>query len=344
MNQIKSKNIFDDLKSDYFLQKVCDNITKKKTLEIMNYNKKLQRRVKLTFNDYKEFSQLYSSIIIELNLIENKYDKFINIQEEEKDFFHIYFDNSKEEIKRDYLKQNEKVKIVKVKINYQVESFHELFGNCKCIGSIIFKQFNRINITNMSNMFYNCSSLKEINFSNFITDNVKTMTSMFYGCVSLKELNLSNFNTKNVTCMHNMFGLCLSLEELNLSNFNTSNVTTMSNMFFECASLKKINVSSFNTINVVQMFSMFCGCKSLKELDISNFTISNSCDMGFMFGGCISLKELDISNFTISNACNTENMFNRCSDELIKKINLSYKNSNTEENNWLNNFCNCIII
>ena len=164
MNQIKSKNIFDDLKSDYFLQKVCDNITKKKTLEIMNYNKKLQRRVKLTFNDYKEFSQLYSSIILELNLIENKYDKFINIQEDEEDFFHICFDNSKEEIKRDYLKQNEKVKIVKVKINYQVESFHDLFGNCKCIGSIFFKQFNRINITNMSYMFSNCSSLKEINF------------------------------------------------------------------------------------------------------------------------------------------------------------------------------------
>jgi len=159
MNQVKSKNIFDDLKSDYFLQKVCDNITKKKTLEIMNYNRELQRRVKLTFNDYKEFSQLYSSIIIELNLIENKYDKFINIQEKEKDFFHIYFDNSKEEIKRDYLQRNEKVKTIKVKINYQVESLSELFRNCKIINSIIFKQFTRINITDMFAMFYECSSL-----------------------------------------------------------------------------------------------------------------------------------------------------------------------------------------
>ena len=159
MNQVKSKNIFDDLKSDYFLQKVCYNITRKKALEIMNYNKKLQKRLKLNINDYIQFSQLYSSIIIELNLVENKYDKFINIKENEKEYYHIYFDNSKEEIKRDYLQRNEKVKTIKVKINYQVESLSELFRNCKIINSIIFKQFTRINITDMFAMFYECSSL-----------------------------------------------------------------------------------------------------------------------------------------------------------------------------------------
>ena len=344
MNQFQSKNIFEDLKSDYFLQKVCNYITRKKVLDIMKYNKRLQKRIKLNINDYIQFSQLYSSIIIELNLVENNYDKFINITEKEKEYFHIYFDNSNEEIKRDHLEQNEKVKTIKVKINYQVESFFELFRNCKNINSIFFKQFTRINITNMSNMFYKCSLLKEIDFSNFITDNVNNMRSMFYECVSLKELNLSNFNTNNVIDMSSMFGMCLSLEELNLSNFNTNNVINMAQMFFECSYLKKINVSSFNTNKVTNMSCMFCGCKLLKELNISNFNTNNVIDMTSMFGGCISLKELAISNLNINNQCIIDYMFNRCSDELIKKINLQNKNSNIEGNNWLTNFCNCIII
>ena len=92
------------------------------------------------------------------------------------------------------------------------------------------------------------------------------------------------------------------------------------------------------------MSCMFCGCKLLKELNISNFNTNNVIDMTSMFGGCISLKELAISNFNINNQCITDYMFNRCSDELIKKINLQNKNSNIEGNNWLTNFCNCIII
>ena len=138
MNQFQSKNIFEDLKSDYFLQKVCNYITRKKVLDIMKYNKRLQKRIKLNINDYIQFSQLYSSIIIELNLVENNYDKFINITEKEKEFFHIYFDNSNEEIKRYLINENEKVKMIKIIIDCQVKSFKKLFDNCKCISSIIF--------------------------------------------------------------------------------------------------------------------------------------------------------------------------------------------------------------
>ena len=179
---------------------------KNKSLEIVKYNKKLQKRLNLSISDYKEFSQLYSSIEIELNIINNnKFNKFINFPGEDKEYYHIYFDNSKKEIKRNYFEENEKIKKIKIIINYRVKSFRELFANCKCINSITFKKFCRNNIINMSFMFDGCSSLKELNLNNFNTNNVIDMNYMFYKCSSLKQLNLNNFNTNNVINMNNMF-------------------------------------------------------------------------------------------------------------------------------------------
>ena len=42
-NQIKSKNIFNNLKADYFLQKVFNNLKKKITLNIIKYNKNIRK-------------------------------------------------------------------------------------------------------------------------------------------------------------------------------------------------------------------------------------------------------------------------------------------------------------
>ena len=57
-NQIKSKLFFNKLKSNYFLMKVFDNIKKNKSLEIVKINKKLQKRLNLSINDYKNYSEL----------------------------------------------------------------------------------------------------------------------------------------------------------------------------------------------------------------------------------------------------------------------------------------------
>ena len=189
-NQTKSKEELEKIKSDYFLQKIIEFMHQYKTLEIMKYNKRLQKRLNLTIKDYEKYSQLYSSIEIELKLVDNKYGDFINIPKNEIQYYHIYFDNATEEIKRNYLQKNEKVNMINIKIDYQVKSFKELFFNCKCISSINFKKFTRINITNMGGMFCACSSLKELNISNFNTNNVTDMSDMFKGC----KLNISNFN------------------------------------------------------------------------------------------------------------------------------------------------------
>ena len=43
-----------------------------KSLEIVKYNKKLQIKLNLSINDYKEYSQKRSSIEIEIKIADNK--------------------------------------------------------------------------------------------------------------------------------------------------------------------------------------------------------------------------------------------------------------------------------
>ena len=166
---INSDNMLINLKSDYFIQKFFDYMNKRRSLKTIRYNKSIQKRINININKYKEYSEKYSSIEIEIKPMENKYGEFINIKKEDKGYYHIYYnDNKKEEIKSTLLNKNDKVSKINIIIDYQVESFYELFENCKCIESIGFKKFYSNNITNMSGMFSRCSSLKELNLNNFI--------------------------------------------------------------------------------------------------------------------------------------------------------------------------------
>ena len=155
---INSDNILQNLKSDYFIQKFFDYIQKRRTLKIIRYNKSIQKRINLNINHYKEYSEKYSSIEIEIKPMANKYGRFINIKEGDEEYYHIYYnDNKKEQIKSTSLNENDKVSKINILIDYQVESFYELFYYCECIESICFKKNYRNNITDMSFMFYECS-------------------------------------------------------------------------------------------------------------------------------------------------------------------------------------------
>ena len=75
--------------------------------------------------------------------MKNQYGEFINIKEEEDEYYyHIQYDE---------------VSKINIIIDYQVTSFSYLFSNCKCIESINFKKIYINNITNMSGMFYEFS-------------------------------------------------------------------------------------------------------------------------------------------------------------------------------------------
>ena len=284
LNHITSKNQMLNIKSNFIANKIIKIMPKNKLLEIIKYNKKLQQKLNIDINSYKE----YLEIEIEIIPAENKNDNFIIINEKNRAYYHIYFDNKKEEIKSTYIKQEDQISKIKIIIDHQIKSFNNLFYFCECIKSINFKKFNRKNITDMSHMFAWCTSLEQINLSNFKTDNVNNMSYMFDGCSSLKNLNLSNFITNNVKDMNHMFSGCTSLKELNLSNFNTHNVNDMNHMFSQCTSLEELNLSNFNTNNVKDMNYMFSFCCTLRNLDFSNFIKNNDTSLDCMFNYCYS--------------------------------------------------------
>ena len=79
VNNLKSKELFKNLKNDYFLKIIFNNLMKKKTLNIIKYNKNIKDRMNINIKDYKEYSEIYSSIELEIKLVNNKYGDFINI-------------------------------------------------------------------------------------------------------------------------------------------------------------------------------------------------------------------------------------------------------------------------
>ena len=190
-DQKEKINQLENIKSRYILKKLFNHITIKKSLGISKYNNKLKKIINLNINDYKEYSEQYSSIEIEIKLAQDKNDIFINIKKEDEMHFHIYFNNNNE----DYCRIN------KSNMSY-------MFSGCSSLKELNLSNFNTNNVTNMSYMISGCSSLKGLNLSNFNTNNATDMSYMFSECSSLKGLNLSNFNTNNVTDMGHMFFGC----------------------------------------------------------------------------------------------------------------------------------------
>ena len=261
-------NILKYIKSKLILKKIFNNISRKRSLKIVHHNKEIQTKIDIDINDYKDYTQ----IEIEIIPIPKTYGHFLNIPNDTyQSYFHIYFNDNKEEIGIFDIDENDKIDKIKVLIDYQVQNLSELFKEINCIKSIKFIQFYQRNITNMSHMFYLCSALEELNLDNFTTNKVKNMSYMFNGCTKLKKLNLSKFNTSNATDMSHMFSDCESLKELNVTNFNTENVVDMNHMFEECYLIEELDLSNFKTSKLINMSHMFQGCTALKKINLSNF-------------------------------------------------------------------------
>ena len=105
-----------NISSKYIMQKIFDNLIKLKKLLIIKYNKNIQKRLNLIINDYKEYSEKYTPIEIEIMPIKSQYGTFINIPKDKESYYHIYFNDNKEEIKRNKIEEKDNVK--KIKITY----------------------------------------------------------------------------------------------------------------------------------------------------------------------------------------------------------------------------------
>ena len=98
----KPNPITENIKSRYILSKIYNNMTIKKKLKIVKYNKKIQNRINLSVKDYKEYSETFTPIEIEIKPVEDKCGKFININKNDELYYHIYFNDNKKEIKNKY--------------------------------------------------------------------------------------------------------------------------------------------------------------------------------------------------------------------------------------------------
>ena len=145
LNKQESKAHLSNIKSNYILKRILNVLQKVKIYDIIRYNKKLQNIFNLNINDYKEFSQKFSPIKIEIKPAKHKYGNFINLEYEEK-YYHIYFNDEIIEIGRNYLIKGDKVSKINIIIDYQVESLKRLFHQCECVESISFKKIFRNNI------------------------------------------------------------------------------------------------------------------------------------------------------------------------------------------------------
>ena len=187
MEKIESKNI-NKIKYNNVLQKIFSFLHQKRLLQVIKNNKKIQNILNINIKNYKECHDIFSTIEIEIKP-SNSFGQFINLNEEKKNYYHIFFNDNKEEIKNKYcLCKDDKVTKIKILMDYQIKSLSHIFWECIGIESINFKKFYRNNIEDMSDMFYDCSSLNQIKFSSFNTDNVTDMSYMFYGCSSLKKI------------------------------------------------------------------------------------------------------------------------------------------------------------
>ena len=130
-NKINRINSLEKIRSKCVLKKIFNHLNTNIKLNIIKYNKETQNKLNLTIKDYKEYQEIYSKIEIEIKRIENKSGKLININESEKSYFHIYFNNSNKEIKKNIINKSSQVKNIKIIIDYQVKSFKDLFIYCK---------------------------------------------------------------------------------------------------------------------------------------------------------------------------------------------------------------------
>ena len=61
----------------------------------------MQNRLNINISDYKEYSENFTSIEIEIIPKKNEYGKFINIlNKKEEIYYHIYFNDNKKEVKK----------------------------------------------------------------------------------------------------------------------------------------------------------------------------------------------------------------------------------------------------
>ena len=91
VSNIQLKNV----KSHYIIQLIFGYMTERKYLEAIRYNKSIQKRINININHYKTYSETKTSIELDIIPMKGECGEFIRINEEDKNYFHIYFNDNK---------------------------------------------------------------------------------------------------------------------------------------------------------------------------------------------------------------------------------------------------------
>ena len=307
-NNNNNTNI-NNIKSLYILKKILKCPCEKKLLNIIKYNKKLQKKIDYNINDFGKYSNTRITVVFSKSkkcsglLSLNEKHKTLPLFSDRKNIKIFYNNHEKKDKKENYYDENEKLIRAHIIIDKSVTDLSSLFEDQHGIAGVFFKNVNS-QIKNISCMFYDCSRLKIVDFGPFKFDNNKNMHGLFGGCKRLEEINWPKINTKNVKDMSYMFTNCKKIKKIRLSHFNTENVSNMEHMFYRCSSLERLHISNFNTEKVKFMDYMFFECESLKKLNLKYFNTDNVKEFSNMFYGCFSLEKLRIQNFDLGHLYN----------------------------------------
>ena len=135
-NYYNNCNFFKNIKSNYILKQIFENISQKTLMKLINHNKNIQNQLEIGINDFIKYYEQIEIEIIPINK-DNK-NKFINIPKEDKLYYHIYFNDDKNETDKYYFNKYDNIKKIKIKIDGEIKSFKGLFENCTCIEKIAF--------------------------------------------------------------------------------------------------------------------------------------------------------------------------------------------------------------
>ena len=135
--------MLDGIKNNLILKIIIQNISQKICLKLFKYSKKFKNKLNIDKKEYKTYLQ----IEVELKLVDKEHYyndeiKFINYIDGRSNY-HIYLDNEKNEIQRNYITKEENVSKIKVIIDKNVKKLNGLFSCRDLISEISFIKFNR---------------------------------------------------------------------------------------------------------------------------------------------------------------------------------------------------------
>ena len=89
--EIEKNQILNKIKSKYIIKTIFEKLITKKFLSIISHNKLLQTKMEINLNDYKNYSEIYTTIEIKINTNKKPIFKFVNINEKtEENNFTLY--------------------------------------------------------------------------------------------------------------------------------------------------------------------------------------------------------------------------------------------------------------